>query len=612
MPPQSSVNGSAVPFLHIERPLSVLSRVLDRLGFAPKERPVRQQYRSYAAAQVNRLTEDWYTSILSADQELKADLRRLRGASRSLVRDNGDASRYTNMIAENVIGHQGIQLQMEMMTTRGVPNEAANEKIEDAWEEWCCPENADAARRLSWIEQQALIARVLPQDGEVVIRLIRGAPNDYLFALQILDADLLNEQYGGSMPLLLPNGNEVRMGVELDARLGFPVAYYLWTTHPSEPGSRNRKMERVPAEDIIHLYIALRPGQTRGVVWFAPVLISHKIVGAYEEAEVTAARIGASNMFAIQIDAEKAGDFAAAPQGASEIPFEASPGQGLRLNPGESIVNTDFNHPSTSFGPFIKNVKRAIASGLNVSYTALTGDLEAVNYSSIRAGLLSERDFYRSLQTWLSCHLHRVVFREWTKYAMAAGKIPIKQPSEYVMAAQWKPRGWAWVDPFNDIRANAMAVQEGFITRSDVCAERGFDFEENIERLAIENKMATDAGLALGAQTPHIPIVPETAPADNSQGQPESAKPNPNRALELKLDELVDVSQRTLEVSQKQRAATDWMATKDQPAPVVHVAPPDVTINLTAEMPKGGGKKTIKVERNARGEMVAADITEAD
>lgn len=515
--------------------MSVFTRVMERLGYRKAVKPMTGQ-RTYAAAMLNRLTQDWFTQILSADQELKADLRRLRGASRSLVRDNAEASRYLQMLGENIIGHKGIQLQMELMTTRGERNEPVNDAVEAAWEEWGQPENASADGRLSWLEIQHLVVKELAQGGEAMVRMIRGADNDFGFALQLLDPDQLDETLGGAQPIKLPNGNEVRMGVEVDPVFMKPVAYHVWSQHPSEYGTPARTRLRIPAEDIIHLYIVLRPGQTRGVPWFAPVLIAHKMCAAYEEAEITAARMGASNMAAVTYDAEKAGGLPDVLAGASDIPMELAPGQIMRLNPGESLIGTDFGHPSTAFGPFIKNVKRSIAAGLNVSYTSLTGDLEAVNYSSIRAGLLSERDFFRVMQTWLTTHFHRVVFREWTKYAALQMYIQPRLPRDYVQAACWKPRGWQWVDPLNDVQAAALAVQEGFATRSDVCAERGTDFEENIDARAHEEKYAKAQGVLLGAEKPVVPRQPDTTSGDPSQptkDQQAAANAQPGRGLKL-------------------------------------------------------------------------------
>jgi lambda family phage portal protein len=260
---------------------------------------------------------------------------------------------------------------------------------------------------------------------------------------------------------------------------------------------------------------------------------------AYEEAEITAARIGASNMAFVAIDPEKAGSIAEPAAGDGSIPFELTPGMFGRLNPGESIQATEFGHPSTAFGPFTKTIKRAIATGLNVAYTSLTGDLEAVNYSSIRAGLLSERDFYRVMQEWIICRFHRIVFREWTKYAALEGFIPVKAPAEYMRAACWKPRGWKWVDPLNDVQAASLAVQEGFTTRSDVCAEQGHDFEEVIDGRSKEERYAKENNVLLGAEKPVVPRQPDTTSGDPSQPAKDTnaaaadANSAPARALRL-------------------------------------------------------------------------------
>lgn len=509
---------------------SLIDRALGAVGL--QRRPQAPATRSYAAAQVNRLTGDWFTQILSADQELKGDLRRLRGASRSLVRDWSYASRYTHMVAENVIGPAGIRLQSQVGTTRGGTNTPLNQKIEAAWKRWGAPECASADGRLSWVELQQLIARTLPQDGEVLLRLVRGADNAFGFALQMLDADQLDETY---CTVARGTGNEVRMGVEVDA-FGKPVAYHLWTAHPSETGVARRR-ERVPADEIVHLYRVLRPGQTRGVPWFAPVLLDQKMLQAYQEAEVTAARVSASNVAAVVIpDVDKfeagGGDRMEAAQNGG-LPMDVQPGDWLRLRPGEAIQSTDFGHPNAEFGAFTKNILRSFAAGGNVSYMSLSGDMSDANYSSMRGGLLAERDAWRTLQEWVACHLHRRVFAAWLPMASLYGHLPaasVGDGAAVVDAARWLPRGWAWVDPLKDSDAAAQNIANGFTTRTAICAEQGEDFEENLARLAEEQRLAAEYGVVFPA--------PQGAPrpggyASDAPAPPPTAEGAPARALRL-------------------------------------------------------------------------------
>lgn len=499
-----------------------------RAWFGRGKRPTTGT-RVFSGAAFNRLTADWYTHILSADQELKADLRRLRGAARALVRDDPYGARFPQLMVENVIGPNTPQLQMQDYTTRGTPATRVNEAVELEFNNWAYEKRwASADGRLCFNEQLQLIVRSLAVDGEVLLRHIRMADdNPYGYAVQVIDADLLDEQLGMSAPVKLPNGNQIVLGVEMEPRFQRPVAYWLWTQHPSETGGLSREHTRVPADEIEHLYIVQRMGQTRGIPWFAPVMLVSKMAGGFEEAAITAARAGASSSYGVTYDPEKASGIDTTHGG--DVPLELSPGIIPRFAPGEAPVALPMEYPSAVYGPFIKNIRRSMATGLNVSYTSLSGDLEAVNYSSIRAGLLSERDFYRLLQQFVGRNVCRPVFREWAKFAALMGRIPAREVDRYVVAASWKFRGWTWVDPRNDVDAASKAVAEGFRTRSDICAEQGTDFEENIDRLAEENAYAAAAGVSLG-EVPKAAAATTEDPEDDDNGSEDEEKEDGNAA----------------------------------------------------------------------------------
>lgn len=482
-------------------------RLEERLQREAVESRMRTQ-RTYAAAEITRLTSDWSTMLLSADVDLRTGIRRLRGAARSTVRDTALGTRYVSWVEENVIGEKGIQLQAKTRTTRDALNPALNQKIEDAWMDWSYSENASASGRWSWLALQRLVARTLPQDGEYLLRIVRLANNPYLFALHPLDVDLIDDQ------LILdaeksPNGNEIRMGVEID-EWERPLGYWMWTRHPTDLASiQSRRHIFVPAADILHDFVQLRAGQTRGVTWFAPVLINQQMLAAYVEAEITRARVAASNMGAVEFDPDKAGASGAGvqpgqqpdqPPGQQTIPMELEPGRMLRLGAGEHLVSTDFGSSAASVGDFIKFSARNLAAGLNIAYSSLSGDLEAVNYSSIRAGIVSERDFARLMQGWLAERLNRRVFNAWLPYAVLAGKLPAMAMGAVQASPRaivWRPRGWSSVDPRNDIEADHLAIALGVTSRTRVAAARGFDYEETIGELAEEQRVADEKNVSI-------------------------------------------------------------------------------------------------------------------
>lgn len=464
----------------------------------------RAQKRSaaFSGATSSRLTADWVlASIQSADQEIRGDLRTLRARSRELVRNNDTAARYLDLVEDNVVGHEGIRLQAQ---NRRREDDAlwheVNDRIEEAWSRWSEKENASVDGRLDRADIEHLSVRTVPQDGETLVRMVGGfRGNDFGFALHVLDPDQLDHEFNrpeGTGPRG-ERRNEIRMGVEID-RWGRPVAYWLWDHHPTEHFARERKHVRVPADQIIHLYRLKRANQTRGVPWFAPSLFKLKMLGGYEEAELVASRVAAAKGGWFERDAEALTLDPDSEAADERLVYEAEPGVFDALPPGWKFKAWDPTHPTNAFNDFHKAMLRGIANGLGVSYTNLANNLEDVNFSSIRAGLLNERDAWRKTQRWFIRHFHRRVFREWLKWSLTTGalRLPSRRTSDWTHA-RWQPRGWPWVDPEKDLRAAAMAIRLGLDSRTRLAAEQGRDFQEILRDLRAEEELAEELGVEL-------------------------------------------------------------------------------------------------------------------
>lgn len=435
--------------------------------------------RAYAAAATSRLTAGWNAANNHPDVEIATALARLRARARELERNDAYVRRFLNLLKTNVIGAHGIKLQNKAADANGKLDAWANEQIEAGWHEWSKKGNCTVCGCLSWIEAQKLILASVARDGEVLLRKI--APwdgNDHLFAVELIEADQLDEQMTGT----LPSGNRVVMGVEKD-RWQRPVAYWLLTQHPgSAAGWSRSERVRVPAAEIIHLFVTERAGQSRGVSWLVPAAARIKMLDGYEEAELVAARIAASKMgFYITPDGESyIGDDSEDDDSASGSPIsEAEPGIFEELPRGMDFKPWDPEHPTTSFADFEKAILRGIASGLNISYVALANNLEGVSYSSIRSGEMADRDAWKMLQTWFVEHCVTDVFETWLTWWLtsSATRLPLARYKKF-NAPVWRPRGWAWVDPAKETQASAADVSNGFKSLADVAAERGYDLEE--------------------------------------------------------------------------------------------------------------------------------------
>lgn len=476
--------------------------------------------RDFAAAQSTRLTGGWNARNISANADLYRALDSLRGRSRDLFNNNDYARRFGAMVTANVVGGQGVGLQARIYDAPDRPDEFANGAVEAAWLTWCARGVCDVTGRLSFLDVQNLVILAVARDGEALVRVVRGssATNAFGFALQVLDIDRLDTK------LVRAPGkgvNEIKMGVEVNA-FGRAVAYWLRPYHPGElflvDSAVSGSHVRVPADEILHVYKPDRPEALRGLPWMHSAMLRLNHLGAYEEAAVIAARVGAAKM-----------GFFTTPDGAppsdgddeDDVPFaEVEPGAFGSLPSGTEFTPFNPDYPHQMFGEFVRANLRGIASGMGVAYHALANDLTSVSFSSIRSGTLEERDQWMAIQSWFIEAFHEPVYREWLASALAFGQVRLPNGSalsvakiEKFRAHVWQPRRWQWVDPRADMEANVLAVEQGFKTRTQVCAELGVDFEDVLAQLKREQDKAEALGVELGKPKPPAPVAPPD-PAD--------------------------------------------------------------------------------------------------
>jgi len=168
---------------------------------------------------------------------------------------------------------------------------------------------------------------------------------------------------------------------------------------------------------------------------------------------------------------------------------------------------------------------RQVATGLGVSYNALASDLVGVNYSSLRSGLLIERDLWRRLQSWMIESFLERVFEEWLDLALLSGELVLdsRDPSKF-LAGVWEPRGWQWVDPLKDVQASLLAIDGGLASRTCVLAEKGEDIDDTFEELAEEKKLAKQYGIELEASAKPPKIQKTTGEEQTSEPTDEPAQ----------------------------------------------------------------------------------------
>ena len=446
--------------------------------------------RMYQGAQFSRLTADWVTGNTSADSEVYGSAQKLRDRARQLCRDNDYARQALRAIEGNVIG-QGIPFQSQVRMQRGGKLDTGiNDAIEAAWKRWSYAQHCHTGGKLCFADIERLVIRACAESGEVFIRLVRQSfgGSTIPLAMEVIEADQLDDGLNGRSQ----QGNEIRMGVEVDG-WGRPIAYHFLAYHPGDYQFSNQQIstqrhKRIPAEEVVHLYRTERPGQTRGVSWFASAIQRLHHLAGYEQAEVVRARASSALMgFITSPEGELIGDDVMDGERVSN--FE--PGVFKYLQAGESVTVPQLDAPDGQFEPFLRAMLRAMAAGIGCSYETISRDFSQTNYSSSRLSLIEDRDHWRILQSWLIENFHRRVFSEWLDLAVLSNALALpgyEQQPERFKAARWMPRGWAWVDPAKEVAAYKEAVRCGFKTLADVVAEQGGDLDELL--LARQSELA--------------------------------------------------------------------------------------------------------------------------
>ena len=458
--------------------------------------------RSYEAAALSRLNGDWLAPNTSADAELFNSAERVRNRARELERNNEFARRYLDCLEANVLGHNGITLQSKVKDPSGLYDTYANRAVEDSWARWGTRGNTTPCGCLSWLSVQRLVLRRCATDGSVLIRKIKSVDAPFGFQLQVIEIDRLLYTLHSVNP---QTGNQVRFGIEFD-KYGKPLVYNIRRQHPGDlfgaVSMSSGQADQIQADEILHVYLPDRPGQSLGASWFAPVMVSLENLHKYREAELYAARMGACQMGFIERQqgaAEFSGD---APDSLGNKTMDAEPGVIRELDPGQSFKAFNPAHPTSAFSDFVKGQLRGIASGLSVSYVSLANDYSDVNYSSARSSLLEERERWKFLQEWFIDAFIEPIWNEWLPAALMKNQIigpsgvamPFSKKEKF-NAPKWCARRWDWVDPEKDVNAAILAMKNGLLSRREVVANRGGDLEDVMEEQQGDKQIAIEYGI---------------------------------------------------------------------------------------------------------------------
>ncbi len=484
-----------------------LSRLLGR-------KPARRapvMLRGYDAAKDSQFLQGWNGDMGVSANMVRAELPAVRAKVRNLSYNEPLVQRALQLYRANIIGPNGIKFTADVPDSGGGVDLDASDRLEKAWRLWSeTPGWCDLEGRntLTGILHEACDS--LMRDGEALMALHSGADNPFGFSVRLLRPDAL------ATDLVRPSSQgspAILNGVEVNAD-GRALAYHLYAK-VSTSGVYHGRTVRVPAGRILHVFRRDYPGATRGFPVFASVAGLLKMLSAYREAETVAARLGAmrsGGTYELDSGALDPSQIASVEDGGL---FQNVQAGEIRIAPYGYHYQPDTTpaHPNAAYGTFVKTLLQQMASGLNLSYNTLASDLEGVSYSSIRSGVLEDRESYKVVQELFISSVLRPLFRRpgaWLDCWLlkGGGGFSVADADRLRAADTWLPRRWPWVDPLKDQTAHEIAVAHGWESDSDVAAESGKDYWDNVATMRQERDWRRRCGVgeppkrAAGTETP--------------------------------------------------------------------------------------------------------------
>jgi lambda family phage portal protein len=504
---------------------------------------------AFKASETNRLNSHWRSWTGDINTILRSELRTLRNRSRWLTYNNPHAQSALSTLINYVIGTgmmpQPTVRQIIQTTVNGRKrNEAVemdnwNDYMEDLFSLWAdnMDMNCTESDPGTFQAQQAMVLRRWFEDGECFIRTRAVKSWDVVpFASEILLPEWLDES------ITSYNGHDVCMGIEID-KFGRKLAYHFISADGDGTLTASRKTVRVPASDMIHVYVRHQPRQLRGVPPMTAPMERFFHLDEYSDYELIGAKIAACFGAFITTPPGDAGDVTTlgnqtqVTDADGNVVTTVEPGIIAKLPPGYGVSFAQPQKPGATYGMFTEDHKRSIAAGIEfgLSYEAMTRDTSKSSFAGGRLSQLMDFQTFRSMQTFIGSQYVKTMYRRCLDAAVASGAV--EAPGYFLPAPGkhfWRrmeilTSGWPWgINPLQEVNASRESMKAGITTLADECSYLGRSWKQQVrlkhkideECRRLNVTLSSDAATGEIDQTQNVPdAVDEEVPSEQPTGK---------------------------------------------------------------------------------------------
>lgn len=477
----------------------------------------------FDAADHNRYTANHFAAAGAADINtiIRSDINTLRRWCRYEALNNSYGRGIVETLGNDLVG-LGPRAQV---TIPGVKDPTQSQRIEDAWAAWA--EGCDADGRLNFGEMMNLGVKQCPASGEsfaVMVNDPAAAKNRRRVSLRLrlIESDRVVtpfDQFGK------PN---IRDGMKFDDD-GRPTHYIVLKRHPGDTTwitqTNPAAYDEVPVDKMIHIYRMDRPGQNRGIPWFATSLLPLAHLRRYTMATVTAAERAASISGIVYTTSPDIDTDAKAAFDEVEIPHDSL----LTMPAGYEMKAFEPSQPTSTYAGFKGEMLDEIGRGLCMPHNIVAGNSSGYNYASGRLDWQVYFRMIRTLQAWLS-RLCAKVFVAWYAEYLITTNIHSINGNTAWPEVKWYWPGHEHVDPVKEANAQRIRLNSLTTTLEDEYAIKGEDWLRKIYQIAKERGLLDQLGLTLEDAAPSIITANESDNAEDAAEENENGQTKKSEA----------------------------------------------------------------------------------
>jgi len=429
----------------------------------------------YDAGKLNKYTQG-RTGVREHENSIaRGNIQNVANWAWSLYRNNGHMRKTVRQLNAKVIGN-GLMPQSQATRPDGQSHDEFRRRARQIWLRVQTQLDyrgrpGAGGQHFTALSKTALRATIL--SGETFLR-FRSLSSEQQRArrtllplqVQLIHRDRLDESR---------IDDQVFRGVEFN-ELDERVAYHFLARHPSDPRAAfSRESTRIPASEIVHLFVEEDIDQVLGSPWLAAQLFKCRDVGDVEFNELTAEAMAACIVLGYRQSSGHSQFGVDLPSDWSPTDADGNPVTGLTpgmlINLGKTGELDAFNpnRPNPHLEGFLQHLLRSQAAAApGTKGSTLTGDYKRASFASEAA---ADNDIWpelEELQLWFGTHFVQPVYERVITAGVTAGLFDgvldaqqFNARRDDFLATQWQGPVRRSINQADDAQGAAARVKNG-------------------------------------------------------------------------------------------------------------------------------------------------------